>query len=50
MPVPKPDTESLDIKEWETRPGNAVAFDYGILHGTRGDILREDWFPVIFDR
>lgn len=90
MPVPDPDAEGMDIKEWEMEPGDAVAFNYGILHGARGnttesrrrafslrligddaryierpgrtsppfpghdmqagDILREDWFPVIFDR
>jgi ectoine hydroxylase-related dioxygenase (phytanoyl-CoA dioxygenase family) len=90
LPVPDPDTEGMNIVEWELEPGDAVAFNFGILHGARGNstttrrrafslrllgddaryterpgptsppfpghemeqgqILREDWFPVIFDR
>ena len=90
MPVPDPDAEKMDIREWEMEPGDAVAFNYGTLHGARGneaktrrrafslrlvgddaryverpgrtsppfpghqmkpgDRLREDWFPVIFQR
>ena len=90
MPVPDPDAEGMDIKEWEMEPGDAVAFNYGILHGARGNttdtrrrafslrlvgddaryverpgptsppfpghdmkpgqMLREDWFPVIYER
>lgn len=90
MPVPDPDAEGMDIREWEMEPGDAVAFNYGTLHGARGNatgarrrafslrlvgddaryverpgptsppfpghnmqpgqILREDWFPVIFRR
>ncbi|WP_375687550.1 phytanoyl-CoA dioxygenase family protein [Pseudooceanicola sp. LIPI14-2-Ac024] len=90
MPVPDPDAEGMEIREWEMAPGDAVAFNYAILHGARGnttgdrrrafslrlvgddaryverpgrtsppfpghdmqpgDILREDWFPVIFQR
>lgn len=90
MPVPDPDAEDMDIREWPMEPGDAVAFNYAILHGARGNttdsrrrafslrlvgddaryvarpgrtsppfpghdmtpgqILREDWFPVIFDR
>ncbi|WP_203595042.1 MULTISPECIES: phytanoyl-CoA dioxygenase family protein [unclassified Salipiger] len=90
MPVPDPDAEGMDIREWQMEPGDAVAFNYGILHGARGntstsrrrafslrlvgddaryvarpgptsppfpghgmqpgDVLREDWFPVIFER
>ena len=90
MPVPDPDAEGMDIKEWEMEPGDAVAFNYGTLHGARGNAtqtrrrafslrlvgddaryverpgptsppfpghnmqpgqtLREDWFPVIFQR
>jgi ectoine hydroxylase-related dioxygenase (phytanoyl-CoA dioxygenase family) len=37
MPVPDPDKEGMDIKEWDMEPGDAVAFNYGILHGTRGN-------------
>lgn len=90
MPVPDPDAEGMEIREWEMEPGDAVAFNYGILHGARGNttdtrrrafslrlvgddarfverpgptsppfpghdmkpgqILREDWFPVIYQR
>lgn len=90
MPVPDPDAEGMDIREWVMEPGDAVAFNYGILHGARGNNatqrrrafslrllgddaryverpgrtsppfpghdmqpgqpLREDWFPVIYQR
>lgn len=90
IPVPDPDAEGMDIREWEMEPGDAVAFNYGVLHGARGNsaarrrrafslrllgddaryvqrpgptsppfpghdmqpgqILREDWFPVIYQR
>lgn len=90
MPVPDPDAEGMEVLEWEMEPGDAVAFNYHILHGARGNTsatrrrafslrlvgddaryverpgrtsppfpdhgmvagqkLREDWFPVIFER
>ena len=90
MPVPDPEAEGMEIREWAMEPGDAVAFNFGILHGARGNesnqrrrafslrlmgddaryverpgptsppfpghamkpgqILREDWFPVIYDR
>ncbi len=90
MPVPDPDAEVMEITEWPMEPGDAVAFNYGILHGARGNStgnrrrafslrlvgddaryverpgktsppfpghdmqpgqrLREDWFPVFFER
>ena len=90
MPVPDPDAEAMKIHEWEMEPGDAVAFNFGILHGARGNEsasrrrafslrlvgddaryverpgctsppfpghdmqvgqqLREDWFPVLFER
>ena len=90
MPVPDPDAEGMDIREWPMEPGDAVAFNYGTLHGARGNQsgarrrafslrlvgddarytqrpgptsppfpghdmvqgqrLREDWFPVIWQR
>ncbi|MGR3838374.1 MAG: phytanoyl-CoA dioxygenase family protein [Cognatishimia sp.] len=90
MPVPDPDAEGMRVMEWEMEPGDAVAFNYGILHGARGNeagarrrafslrllgddaryverpgrtsppfpghdmqpgqVLREDWFPVIYQR
>ena len=37
MPVPDPDTEGMDIVEYEMEPGDAVAFHYHILHGARGN-------------
>ncbi|WP_119167159.1 phytanoyl-CoA dioxygenase family protein [Algihabitans albus] len=37
MPVPDPDAEAMDIREWEMEPGDAVAFNFGILHGARGN-------------
>lgn len=37
MPVPDPDAEDMDIREWHMAPGDAVAFNYGILHGARGN-------------
>jgi len=38
MPVPDPDAEGMPIREWEMQPGDAVAFNFGILHGARGNI------------
>lgn len=37
MPVPDPDAEGMTIREWEMEPGDAVAFNYGTLHGARGN-------------
>lgn len=37
MPVPDPDAEAMDIREWHMQPGDAVAFNYGTLHGARGN-------------
>ncbi len=37
MPVPDPDAEGMAVTEWEMAPGDAVAFNYGILHGARGN-------------
>lgn len=37
MPVPDPDAEGMDVLEWEMQPGDAVAFNYDILHGARGN-------------
>ena len=90
LPVPDPDAEGMDIREFEMEPGDAVAFNFNTLHGARGneasarrrafslrllgddaryterpgptsppfpghgmaegDRLREDWFPVIYQR
>jgi len=37
MPVPDPDAEGMPILEWPMEPGDAVAFDYKVLHGARGN-------------
>lgn len=37
MPVPDPDAEGMEIREWHMEPGDAVAFHYGTLHGARGN-------------
>lgn len=37
MPVPDPDAEGMPIAEWPLVPGDAVAFDFRILHGARGN-------------
>ncbi len=37
MPVPDPDAEGMDIREWALEPGDAVAFNFWILHGARGN-------------
>lgn len=37
MPVPDPDAEGMTILEWQMEPGDAVAFNYDILHGARGN-------------
>jgi ectoine hydroxylase-related dioxygenase (phytanoyl-CoA dioxygenase family) len=89
-PVPDPDAEGMDIREWQMEPGDAVAFHFETLHGARGNeaktrrrafslrllgddaryvkrpgrtsppflghgmvpgqVLREDWFPMIYQR
>lgn len=37
MPVPDPDAEDMPIREWKLEPGDAVAFNFDILHGARGN-------------
>ena len=37
-PVPDPDAEGMPIREWEMEPGDAVAFNFGTLHGARGNL------------
>ncbi|GAA6179895.1 MULTISPECIES: phytanoyl-CoA dioxygenase family protein [unclassified Shimia] len=37
MPIPDPDAEGMRVLEWEMQPGDAVAFNYHILHGARGN-------------
>lgn len=35
MPVPDPDAEGMDIREFAMEPDDAVAFNYMTLHGAR---------------
>ncbi|NBD30732.1 MAG: phytanoyl-CoA dioxygenase [Alphaproteobacteria bacterium] len=37
MPVPDPDAEAMEIREFEMEPGDAVAFNFMVLHGARGN-------------
>jgi len=37
MSVPDPDAEGMRIVEYEMEPGDAVAFNFMILHGARGN-------------
>ncbi len=37
MPVPDPDADGMEIREWDMKPGDAVAFHFNILHGARGN-------------
>lgn len=37
MAVPDPDADGMNIVEWPMEPGDAVAFNYRILHGARGN-------------
>ena len=37
-PVPDPDAEGMPILEWSMEPGDAVAFNYRVLHGARGNV------------
>jgi len=39
MPVPDPDAQGMPVAEWAMEPGDAVAFNYKVLHGTRGETL-----------
>jgi ectoine hydroxylase-related dioxygenase (phytanoyl-CoA dioxygenase family) len=36
-PVPDPDAEGMEIREWALAPGDAVAFSFDMLHGARGN-------------
>lgn len=37
MAVPDPDAEGMQVVEWALEPGDAVAFNFGTLHGARGN-------------
>ncbi|TMV07621.1 phytanoyl-CoA dioxygenase [Ruegeria sediminis] len=37
IPVPDPEAEGMKIVEFEMQPGDAVAFNYRVLHGARGN-------------
>lgn len=38
LPVPDPDAEGMNISEWPMEPGDAVAFNFSILHGARANV------------
>ncbi len=37
QPVPDPDSDGMDIREWNMEPGDAVAFNFMTLHGAHGN-------------
>lgn len=37
MPIPDPDAEGMRVLEWTMEPGDAVAFNFDVLHGARGN-------------
>ena len=37
MSIPNPDLEEMDILEYQMEPGDAVAFHFETLHGSRGN-------------
>lgn len=37
LPVPDPDAQGMQIREWPMQPGDAVAFAFRTLHGARGN-------------
>lgn len=37
IPVPDPDADGMDVREWSLQPGDAVAFNFKTLHGARGN-------------
>ncbi|MBM1221991.1 phytanoyl-CoA dioxygenase family protein [Ponticoccus sp. SC2-23] len=37
MEVPDPDAEGMRVLEWQLEPGDAVAFNFKVLHGARGN-------------
>lgn len=37
IPVPDPEAEGMEIREFPMQPGDAVAFHYRVLHGARGN-------------
>ncbi len=39
MSIPDPDNDGMSVVEWEMQPGDAVAFNFKILHGTRGNTI-----------
>ena len=38
--VPDPDYEQMDIREFTMDPGDAVAFNFRVLHGARGNMSK----------
>lgn len=37
MPLPDPEAENMPILEWPMQPGDAVAFQFRVLHGARAN-------------
>ena len=35
--MPDPDAQGMDVLEWPMAPGDAVAFNFKVLHGARGN-------------
>ncbi len=38
QPVPDPDAQGLNVREWQMQPGDVVAFHFNTLHGARGNV------------
>jgi len=41
QPVPNPDAEGMDTREFTMEPGDAVAFNFMTLHGARGNTAKQ---------
>ena len=41
IPVPDPDAEGMTVLEWPLEPGDAVAFNFKVLHGARGNLAAD---------
>ena len=40
QPIPDPDAQGMQIREWDMQPGDAIAFHFATLHGARGNKSR----------
>ena len=41
IPVLDPDAEGMSVLEWPLEPGDAVAFNFKVLHGARGNLAAD---------